>query len=315
MSGELDFPQRTEETTGGDRSPEPVVVLQYRRSWISRLSTPLLILIAAVAVVSHRVKLDDWRGLGGWFPMAEAHGPEITTDRPDPPSAPIALAVPDPVVLKDAPAWKLDASSRLPAPPRPRISPPLPFAVAPRPIRLPESTVSAAKVWEDIRQEAAKSQEEAIAMQAVKARENAEVERLAPLAQNAIGRPGSLESEDDRVKFREELRLAVAGPLAQAGAAIKDLCDQHGVFLGTEPRRKGGTKSIGLTASGRCHRVDLMRAKGLSEASILEDLVRFESLNVVARGGPKTPDEVIVRASKNLLALPVRPPSPPRETR
>src|SRR4051794_22101917 len=97
MGGELDRPEGIDlATTSGDPPRTPVVVVQHRRSWLAMLSAPLLILVASAAVLSHRVKLDDWRGLGDWLrsePVALPVEPERRATAGPP------LAVPAPVVL------------------------------------------------------------------------------------------------------------------------------------------------------------------------------------------------------------------------
>jgi hypothetical protein len=61
------------------------------------------------------------------------------------------------------------------------------------------------------------------------------------------------------------------------------------------------------------------RALGVSESQILEVLERAQTFNRVARGGPGSDDEALVRAAQELIGLPmviVRPapprPEPPR---
>ncbi|MDB5349727.1 MAG: hypothetical protein JWN86_974 [Planctomycetota bacterium] len=311
MDGKIDIPDRAEETKEGEPARKAVVVVQYRRTWIATISTPLLILIAAGAVLSHRVKMDDWRGLAAYFSAQDASAPPVRVER-EAPIAPIVLAVPDRVVSGDAP---LGAVSRPPDPPKPRIGPPMPMAASVRPIAPTDSKAQAARVWDDIRQEAARTQVQTVAMEAVKAREGAEVERLAPLVEQERLAQVRNESEADRISFLKDLRKAVGAPAGRAGQAIKDLCDRHGVWLGPEPKHSTADRISGLTFSGRREHVESMRSKGVTEAMILDDLVRVETRNRVARSGPKTEEEILIRAARNLLAVPPSKKPQPRETR
>ena len=47
-----------------------------------------------------------------------------------------------------------------------------------------------------------------------------------------------------------------------------------------------------------------MRARGVAEVAILEELARNESKHNSARSGPKWRGDVVVRAARQLLAVP-----------
>jgi hypothetical protein len=139
------------------------------------------------------------------------------------------------------------------------------MATAPRPIPLPNSGGGAARAWDEIRREAAKTQDQALAMEAVKAREGAEVELLAPVAVNVAGAQPPIaqtERDEDRNAFRSDLRRLIAEPTARAGANIVLLCERHGVVIETNPRRLSSESTTDLTAAGRRGRVERLRKMG-----------------------------------------------------
>jgi hypothetical protein len=282
---------------GRDRAPRQVVIVQYRRSLASRLTTPILVMIAALAVLSHVVKLDNWRGLFGTF--AE---PRPLADEPAAPRPAVTLAAPSPLMRTPVAA----ARSTPPAsPPRPLALRPLNSLAAHAVIDIPQPGAETADAWEDIRRESEQSKSEAREMEALKAKAAAESPRFAAAHRAAMAALEAAESLESREEFREALRRALEQPDGRSAQVVEELCRQHGVRLAADKLPPGtATLPILSGSAGIRYRVKLLRAKGVAEVAILDDLARNESKNYAARSGPRLRSEVIVRAARQLLSVP-----------
>ena len=126
--------------------------------------------------------------------------------------------------------------------------------------------------------------------------------------QNFLPLEDRAEVELSRQEFHVGLRRALAQSSPKSGRAIEGLCDAQGVSLAPDRLAMGTAAAPALTTGARRVRVEKMRAKGMAEPAILSDLVRLESRNRAARGGPKSHEETLVRAARQLLAVP--PPRP-----
>ena len=202
----------------GDRAPRPVVIVQYRRSLASRLTTPILVMITALAVLSHVVRLDNWRGLFGTF--AE---PRPIADEPASPRPEVKLAAPSP------PMRTTVAASRS-APPA---APPRPLALRPRNspathavIEIPQPGAETAVAWEDIRRESEQARAEALDMAALKAKALAEASRFVA-RRPAVAEPEPFEDAESTIaaefrqaSFAEPWRSpTAAGPRSSTNSA------------------------------------------------------------------------------------------------
>jgi hypothetical protein len=263
----------------------------------------------------------------------------VAATAPAPPVERAALDVPalQPPQLAPRPAGALpgakpagDGAARDPAAPRPPVSPfelvpaggdragtaaPAPTAAA-QPGRRPavgftppaedepgddgpgdQPKMSKADVEADIEREAAEKRAERrpIAPEDPKSR----LEELA----DAITR-----AHQQRVVFHAELdRLVTSGPQQGTGAAIERLCAQYGRNPPAAIRKfvthEVATSTVRMTTRDR---VEMMRRFGIPEPSILDFLCQqVERRTLNARGGPKTQDDVRVRAAKQLLAIPI----------
>ena len=293
----------------------PVVVVQYRRGWSPSVTVALLILVIAAAIYSHRLRSRNWRGMVDYFRGPPA--PVVTAD-PSP-----EKAAPTPMVVKvltgtaSASASAEAAPSptpRLTAPPilewdPPRPRPPVAIASPPAPpataAGAPTGSGKAVGVWNTILAESQKQQDAADSLEAAKddmlerMRDQAEAHRLDE------ARRVRLERDRERSEFRNDLWRALQGQNGRPGPAIRDLCDRQGVAMGASWRKGIPPGGMVSTVAGRRDRIEQLRQEGQSEAAILDDLICREDRNRVARTGPKTQEEVVIRAARQLLAVPL----------
>ena len=276
-----------------ERAPRPVVIVQYRRSLGTRLTTPVLVVIAALAVLSHRVKIDDWRGWFGSFP-----DPEPVADR--------AAAAPRPSVRLASPPAALRTASAFDAPvtaPRPPALLPSPSRAGHAAIALPEPGMETADAWQEIRRVSEMAKVEARDMEDLKARALAQNKRLAATQRIEVARLDVRQTEVSRQDFLQSLRLALTRSDGRDAQIVEELCRKHGVWLAADRPATSTLSDPELTRTEVCHRVETLRAKGFSEVAILDELVRLESRKRAARSGPKSRGEVVVRAARQLLAV------------
>jgi hypothetical protein len=280
--------------------PGPFVVVQYRRSLASRVAVPVLVVIAAGAVLSHRVRLDDWQGITSLRSKPET----VVAETPPRPIVSPLLSAPNLI------RWERETGKRSQPGPLPRPLARLPItSPAFLPILpFPEQGARTAEAWETLRREAEEAKIEAASMRdlkahaipAVRGRGLGEEDRL-PLEERA-------EIELSRQEFHDGLRRALAQSSTKIARAIEELCDAQGISLAPDRLALGTAPAPALTTGGRRSRVEKLRAKGMTEPAILSYLVRIEARNRAARSGPKSHDETLVRAARQLLAVP--PPRP-----
>lgn len=291
-----DLPQSPEAVI--ERAPRPVVIVQYRRGLGSRLTTPLLVLIAALAVLSHRVKIDDWQGWFGSFPE-----PEPVADRPATPRPPVRLASPTTVVRTAFARATLN----------PPTDAPQPLALLPTPMRpshpaiaLPQPGqpgVETADAWQDIRRVSEMAKAEARDMEDLKARAQAQAQWFAAAQRIEAPRLQVRQAEMSRKNFLESLRNAVTRSDGHDAQVVEELCRKHGVWLVAERPAASTVSNPELTRTEVRYHIETLRTRGFTEVAILNDLVRLESRKRTARSGPKTHGEVVVRAARQLLAV------------
>ena len=303
----------------------PVVVIQYRKKGLlSRLIGPVLIVVVASAVISQRSRIGNWRGLADLFGRTETvrkpmlPEPPVTADtESNAATRPLVIHVPEP------PAPPVVSAQ---PPEKPRLStPPLPPEVEvaallrPSPLVITLPTIESPKVsqvdteraFEGIRlaaaEERAKKAEMAKADE-LKARLVAQDEANADARRTTHEADLRKQMEESRLTFRKDLEQ-ILNKSGQKGSAreIVTLCRREGVSLGTDLRRNNKETREGLTAEGRRVRIQKSRAMQLSEATILDDLVRVIASNSTnARAGPKSLGEFIETAAQELLQAPIR---------
>lgn len=288
-------------------TPRPVVVVQYRRGWLSQLTTPLLILVAAGAILSHRVKIADWRGLSALLPKRETVVvvEKVIVKVP----APAAGTPPTIGAVANPPIEVVEAHP--PMPDRPEPGPPVARTLAIRPLPLDiegDERMRTTRAEQEILRESDEKRKKRLAEAALQDR-RFEEEALAEVARQAEELVRQRRAiQDERKTFREAVHRALGPSSSASGPEIRALCQQRGVYLDPERRMVGTSSSIsGLSASNRKILVERLRAIGKDEAFILDQLVRSEAVNRGARSGPKTLDDVIVRAARQLLEVPVKP--------
>ena len=274
------------------RAPRPVVIVQYRRSIGSRLTTPVLVVIAALAVLSHRVKIDDWRGWFGSFPE-----PEPVADRAAAPRPSVPLASP-PRALRTASAFDAPVTA-----PRPLALLPSPSRATHAVIALPQPGMETADAWLEIRRVSEMAKIEARDMEVLKARALAMNKQLAAAQRNEVARLDVQPTEMSRQDFLQSLRLALTRSDGRDAQVVEELCRKQGVWLAADRPATSTRSAPELTRTEVRYRVETLRAKGFTEVAILDELVRLESRKRAARSGPKSRGEVVVRAARQLLAV------------
>lgn len=275
-----------------ERAPRPVVIVQYRRSIGTRLTTPVLVVIAALAVLSHRVKIDDWRGL-----LEASPDPEPVADRAAAPRPLVRLAS-APAALRTASAFDAPVTA-----PRPPALLPTPSRAGHAAIALPEPGMETADAWQEIRRVSEMAKVEARDMDDLKARALAQNKRLAAAQRIEVARSDVRQTEVSRQDFLQSLRLALTRSDGRDAQVVEELCRKHGVWLAADRPATSTLSDPELTRTEVRLRVERLRAKGFSEVAILDELVRLESRKRAARSGPKSRGEVVVRAARQLLAV------------
>lgn len=114
-----------------------------------------------------------------------------------------------------------------------------------------------------------------------------------------------------RADFHRAVRGVLGRPPEAAAAAIVELADRFRM-----PSRRGAAPEVAAELKRRGARLDragriaLLRAYGLSEPDILGHLVGEQVRMMPSRKAPRTREEAIVRAARQLLAVPPPPNAP-----
>ena len=138
-----------------------------------------------------------------------------------------------------------------------------------------------------------------------------------PLESDAVPAPRPAAPADPwqlRVTFRRELKAILDAQGDQAAFAISELCNRSGRDLLAEGKRVAAKVATLSRSSplGIERKVQMLRAGGVPEAVILDDLARAESALIGARNGPRTKADALVRSARRLVALPIKPGDPQR---
>ena len=257
--------ETTEPAPADATVPRPIVIVQYRKKGIlSRLALPTVILIAACAVLSHRYRIGDWRGLAALIGRTEmvrkpsAPEPSATADA-------ASIPVSRPLVIRQVP--------ETPPQPVPQ-SPPRLLASAflrpsPLAIALPEPETASDltdRAIEGIRLEAAQRLAELAEKDQIedqKARQFAQDQKDAVARNNEREAKLRSQADESRNAFRDELQriLRKAGQRT-AAREIVALCEHEGVSLGADLRRIHRDLPDGYTAVGRRSRIQNAANRG-----------------------------------------------------
>jgi hypothetical protein len=110
--------------------------------------------------------------------------------------------------------------------------------------------------------------------------------------------------DEERVTFRHQLNEILESGSIKAGKQIDDLCNQFGRAYDTELRVK--VNHILARLHGKTSleaKVRLLRDLGVPEAAILDFLANEIHRYMNSRNGPKGPNDVRVRAARQLLRI------------
>lgn len=278
--------------------PRPMIVVHERRGLMSRLAVPLLLLIAAAAVLSHRFRLDHWQGFTAIFDKSPAMVPAA------PPPPPIVVAAVPPPLPTVAPIPSAALTVAVPRP-EPLAMNLTPMPVGPSAIPFPDRRAKVEEAWQAIRRDVEKAKEETAALEEIKRREFAEDQRLQPIREAEEQRVAVQDAKQTRLAFLNALRKAVNDKKGQPGPAVESVCSEYGMDVGGKRWAPGTMTGPEMTSTARRQRIEKLRGMGWSEPDILAELARFESRNRAARGGPRTKQDVLVRAAKQLLSVPL----------
>lgn len=135
--------------------------------------------------------------------------------------------------------------------------------------------------------------------------ERQRMEDLKPKFRAQLALESQRKIQDQRVAFHHDLRAILRSPSHETGPQIEALCDQYGRSPSPEVKAEV-SRRLRRTHAGlsRLARVEMMRACGYPEPSILEYLSHESHRNMKMRGGPRDEDDVWVHASRLLLSMP-----------
>lgn len=137
-------------------------------------------------------------------------------------------------------------------------------------------------------------------------------ERPAQARREAMGRLMDLKQQADanRKAFRQALKAVVDRSGPKAGQEVRRLVEEmHQEVPNDVLVQAKYLKENSAARLGRSEQLDLFRAIGLPETSLLYHLVELERQKAGIRGGPRTLDEAWARAAKALLNSPPGPKS------
>jgi hypothetical protein len=317
-------------------APQTVIVVHDRpHRWSLAFAAPVLVLLSACAILSMRIHAPDWLGLSPRLttrqkPVAIEPAPATTSSHLDEPAGlpPGVLASGVPAATVDVEAVPDSLTEPAPLPIRPPTIQIVPadrdVAIAALPELAPESAVDrvprpavpspniphpeAEEVLAGIQRDSQRQQEE-----------RKELERIKG---DALDQELAEEAHEDlsaRQSFAAELKSIMSQRGPGAADAIRELIDRTPVGNRAPISVEQVARQLSGSRTMRRAWTLQQRALGVSESQILEVLERAQTFNRVARGGPGSDDEALVRAAQELIGLPmviVRPapprPEPPR---
>ncbi|HEU5117611.1 MAG TPA: hypothetical protein VFT74_13280 [Isosphaeraceae bacterium] len=173
----------------------------------------------------------------------------------------------------------------------------------------PQEPVDPAKVWQDIQREANLKNKQRTVLESIKNQllEEDLLNARQRQAQQAERRRQSMAQQNQT--FRQELSDILSSEQAGAAHEIRKLASLRPPQprprtidgQGGEPRALTLSRSIELRRAW----VAKLRLDGQRDSVILADLVEAHRLNRLARGGPRTDDDAVLRAAIDLLSVPV----------
>ncbi len=293
---------------------------------------PVLILAAAFAILTFRVRTTDWRG---WTfpqqapPQATSEPATVAEEEPGESAAPT-----DPEVESVAAVFPTAEESVTPTlPERPVVDTPsprpedlpnaltadlyrpmLPEAEPEAPagqvaaVAVPEGDADPREVWADIQREAQAHADNR--------------ERLADLKplllerdeRRADGKKAEQRQRDQeqRTDFQQALRQALQDEGAASADAIRRLANLP--LNEPIPRSASAVKrarELAVSFVERRNWIVHARGRGVADPEILADLALAHLVNSVARTGPRSEDDALIRAGRELLGVPADATAPP----
>jgi hypothetical protein len=319
--------------------PAPRVVIEYRsRGLSSRLWPPLLILVAALVIVTHQRQRPIRPVPMPVEPEAPKPPPEplvvkVITEpaRPRPvagPPVPGDRGVPNPPMPddnpgSDGPGSRASTPITSQAPPEADPGPepksePVQVAAVDRPAigfvppdergpaessepTEPQPVPSREEVMEDVQREADRIEAERQRLEEIKPQ--LEAWGLIEVIRKA---------QRQRAEFHDDLRQILMVRGDAAGKDILNLCDSYGRT--TRPEVEHAVNRALRTSHARLSlrsKVEMMRFLGWPEPRILDYLVGEHDWTIRGRGGPRDANSARVLAARLLLTMPIKPASRP----
>jgi hypothetical protein len=325
------------------QTPTHVVVIRSSEGkWLRRLWLPILLGLIAVAAFSYRLHAPDWVGVV--FPKVHHASPPSQSDQnaqsgepvPEFPSVEqaeeILKPVPVPVTIYGPPEETAGVKAET-IPPGSAIAPPAPDVVQAvhagasaesdpldgllfvmleflgMPAK-PELEPLASDIARDILREAELVRLNEADLNRVKREQLARDDQAA--AERKAQEAWLQRAQDfrDRAKFRDSLRLVLRDAdqkresYRQTAARLLELCHQAGQSMDWTQAMTPRNVAV-LTREKRGLLIEKYRKERRTEPAILVELARLERRNVAARNGPRDGDEALVRAARQLLAVPL----------
>jgi hypothetical protein len=326
-------PQSGEAESG---PPAPRVVIEYRRGPSARLWPPLLILVAALIIVSHQRQRPI-------RPIPTPVEPAAPKPPPEPLVVKVITAPAEPRRVEGDPAPEDRASSNAPMSERPGVAagdgPGAPAAAPAAPPATPEGAPEAeraqlaaiakpaigfvppdergpSETLEAIEPQPVPSREEVMEDARREAdrieAERQRLEEIKPQLQTWGLIEAYRKAQRQRAEFHDDLRQLLTVRGEAAGRDILSLCENYGRT--TRPEIERAVNRALRTSHarlGRRSKVEMMRDFGWPEPRILDYLVDELDWMVNSRNGPRDANALRVRAARLLLTMPVKPPSRP----
>jgi hypothetical protein len=179
-------------------------------------------------------------------------------------------------------------------------------------VQAPEAVVdppTKEQVWGDIERQAAQQKEDRQRLEKMKPiwleQDRLEAQRrLQMQIAEALK-----QADEDRPRFLAELKRLLDQRGNRSYTEIEDLCLRYGRDTMAQIDEKVHQVLASTAARlGRNQRVNLLRYYGLPETRILDYLYNAESKNITKRNGPRNQEEALMRAARQLLAVPLPPP-------
>lgn len=303
------------ETVAHAPIPAPVVVVTgRRRSWWSPFIIPSIIIASGFLFASGRLPMPHWLRSRPNTPIAETLDLTASDSQqtivlqvepsapasPDIGTAPGGMVLP---VLSLAPKAPLPTAGVIrPAPPSRSIADLAAARASAQDRALAEALVPKApteteRALDGIRKEAEARQAEKIETETLLA----DVPRI----EKAVQVEKVKTEAQRRLEFRAELARALDQLGDAAGPSIWEIMarfhNEPGRAVELRIARELRELKRPLNRAGR---VDFFRSHGLPEPIILAELYREQARRAVARNGPRSRDEAIVRGARQLLAIP-----------